>query len=327
MLKYRIFILTAILCVFSLLAVSCTDLPIGQNTSQETSVTSTASSDVNFRFLISDDANAIDKFSSVNITISEIGLHSSGPSANWTTITPDITEVPLKPLTGDNAMEIWSGIIPSGNYTKVFVHVTDVIGILEEEYGGGSPNIKLPGDKLHINKSFMVSDDTVTSFVYDITVVEAGKSAKYILQPQIAQSGAGQKFREVERNKNGDDTEPDDTPVLENTVWILESYGPSDNLTTVLAGTEITVHFDSATDNMTGSTGCNEYFGSYEADSANVTLTSSIVNDVNVCTEPEGIMDQEQEYLAILQNMESYIIDEDRLTVTCGDDILIFKND
>ena len=107
MLKYRIFILTAILCVLSLLAVACTGLPIEQTTSQELSATSHASSDVNFRFLISDDANAIDKFSSVNITISEIGIHSSGPSANWTTITPDITVVPLKPLAGDNAMEIW----------------------------------------------------------------------------------------------------------------------------------------------------------------------------------------------------------------------------
>jgi heat shock protein HslJ len=326
MLKYRIFLLTAILCVFSLLAVACTGLPIEQTTSQEPSATTHASSDENFRFLISDDANAIEKFSSVNITISEIGIHSSS-SGNWTTIIPDVTEVPLKPLTGDNAMEIWSGIIPSGNYTKVFVYVTDVIGILEEEYGGGSPEIKLPGDKLHINKPFMVSNDTVTSFVYDITVVEAGKSGKYILQPQIAQSGAGQKFREVERNKNGDDTETDDIPVLENTVWILDSYGQSDNLTTVIEGTEITVHFDSATANMTGSTGCNQYYGGYEADSANVTLTSPIVNDVNVCTEPEGIMDQEQEYLGILQNMESYIIDEDMLTITCGDDVLIFKED
>ena len=327
MLKYRIFILTAILCVFSLLAVACTDLPIGQITLQEPTATSTASPEANFRFLISDDANAIDKFSSVNVTISEIGIHSSGPSANWTTITPDITVVPLKPLTGENALEIWSGNINSGNYTKVFIHVTDVVGVLEEEYGGGSPDIKLPGDKLHITKRFTVNDDTVTTFVYDITVVEAGKSNKYILQPQIAKSGANQKFNLVKHDDDDDNTELVETPVLENTVWTLESYGPSDNLTTVLEGTEVTIHFDSATDNMTGSTGCNEYFGGYEADSENVTLTSSIVNGVIVCTEPVDIMDQEQEYLAILQNMESYIIDEDRLTIICGDNILNYVKD
>jgi heat shock protein HslJ len=323
--KYGIFMLTAILCVVSLLAVACTGLPVGQITSQGPSATSPASTDANFRFLISDDANAIDKFSSVNITISEIGIHSSGPSANWTTITPDITVVPLKPLAGDNAMEIWSGIIPSGNYTKVFVHVTDVVGVLEEEYGGGSPDIKLPGDKLHINKWFTVNDDTVTSFVYDITVVEAGKSNKYILQPQIAKSGANQKFREVEKNQHGKGPQHNDS--LENTLWTLESYGPSDNLTPVLEGTEVTIHFDSATDNMTGSTGCNDYFGGYEADSENITLTSSIVNGGIVCTEPEGIMAQELAYLAILQNMQSYTIDEDRLTITCGDEVLIFKED
>jgi hypothetical protein len=57
--------------------------------------------------------------------------------------------------------------------------------------------VKLPGGKLQISKPFEVKDSIVTNFVYDVTVIEAGKSGKYILKPQIAQSGADQKFNEV----------------------------------------------------------------------------------------------------------------------------------
>ncbi|MFC1943607.1 hypothetical protein ACFLWO_03405 [Chloroflexota bacterium] len=56
--------------------------------------------------------------------------------------------------------------------------------------------MKLPSGKLQISKPFTISD-YVVDFVFDITVVEAGKSGKYILKPQIAQSGSDQKFIEV----------------------------------------------------------------------------------------------------------------------------------
>jgi len=86
--------------------------------SPETSTTPTQK-DVNFRFLISDDVNAIDDFDSVIVTISSIGLQQGGESGNWTTITPDVTEVDLKPLNGENALEIWSGNVDPGEYSKV----------------------------------------------------------------------------------------------------------------------------------------------------------------------------------------------------------------
>ena len=324
MLKYRIFILTAILCIFSLLAVSCTDLPIGQITSQEPSATSTTSSDVNFRLLISDDANAIDKFASVNVTISEIGVHSGGGSGNWTTIIPDITLVDLKPLIGENALEIYSGNITAGEYNKVFIYVSDVIGILKEEHGGGTAEIKLPGEKLHISKPFTVSENGTTSFVYDITVVEAGKSGKYILQPQIAQSGAEQKFKEVKQNSHGNNNKPGDKISLEDTAWKLQSYGPSDNLTPALEGTEVTLQFNSDTGEFNGTASCNHYFGGYEVNGKEITVTSPVGNTEMACLEPEGIMEQEQAYLSILGSMERYSIKDNILTITCGDNLLVF---
>jgi len=45
------------------------------------------------------------------------------------------------------------------------------------------------------------------------------------------------------------------------------------------------------------------------------------------CAEPEGVMDQEQEYLATLQLAESYELDGDELRMNCGSQVLIFKGD
>ena len=57
--------------------------------------------------------------------------------------------------------------------------------------------MKLPSNKLQISKPFTISSDSAVNFVYDIMVVKAGKSGKYILKPQIAESGADQGFNDL----------------------------------------------------------------------------------------------------------------------------------
>ncbi len=144
----------------------------------------------NFVFLISDDVNAIGDFESVNVSISKIGI-LLGDSDGWVEFKPEIKEVDLTLVQGDRTQEIWRGSVPEGQYTKVFIHVADVHGVLKET--GQEVKIKLPSQKLHISKSFQVTVDTVTSFTYDLTVVAAGSpqsGIKYILKPQIDQSGA-----------------------------------------------------------------------------------------------------------------------------------------
>ncbi len=119
-----------------------------------------AGEEANFRFLISDDVNAIEDFKHVYVTISKIGVHSAGESGNWTEFTPDVTEVNLKPLVGENALEIWSGNLTPGEYNKVFIYVSDVNGSLIEALGGEEANVKLPSNKLQISKPFVISEAT-----------------------------------------------------------------------------------------------------------------------------------------------------------------------
>ena len=158
------------------------------------------SAEGNFVFLISDEANAIVDFQSLDITISRIGLQPAGETDRWIELDPEVATVDLTLLQGDKAQEIWRGDLPEGRYTKVFIYVSDVSGVLKET--GAPVSVNLPSEKLQISKSFQVTSDSVISFVYDVTVVKAGKSGKYNLKPQLGQSGADQKFQKIDKNGN-----------------------------------------------------------------------------------------------------------------------------
>lgn len=156
----------------------------------------------NLRLLISDEVNAIEDFEQLHVTISSIGVHEAVGGGKWHEFELDpnvdldadgIDGVDLRPLEGENALEIWSGDLEDGEYNKVFIYVESVTGVL---VGGGATNVKVPSGKLQISKPFTIGD-SVVNFVYDITVIKAGKNGKYNLKPQIAQSGPDKNFNDV----------------------------------------------------------------------------------------------------------------------------------
>ena len=169
----------------------------------------------NFRLLISDEKNAIGDFASLLVRIDRVGLQQGGESGGWTEF--DVPEkdatVDLVLLQGDNAQEVLKASILPGQYSKVFIHVGEVTGFLRT--ASTTPlTIKLPSDKLQINTPFEVFESSVTTFVYDITVIAAGNQKsgiKYILKPVISESGVGQPFEEVKPN---DDRQEDDREEL-----------------------------------------------------------------------------------------------------------------
>lgn len=108
---------------------------------------------------------------------------------------------------------------------------------------------------------------------------------------------------------------------LENTTWVLELYGESGKLQSVLPDAEVTALFDSAKGQVTGSAGVNRYGGAYKLD-GNKLIISGIV--LTAMAGPQPLMDQETEFLTLLQAAESYKIDGDKLTITCGGKVLIF---
>jgi len=111
---------------------------------------------------------------------------------------------------------------------------------------------------------------------------------------------------------------------FEGRTWVLESYGEPDDLNTVLEDTEITIAFISAEGKMEGSAGCNSYFGGYEVNEDKLTIKPPTGSTVMACPNPEGIMEQEQQYLKALQAAESFQIQGGKLQINCGGQILIY---
>lgn len=146
----------------------------------------------NFAFLISDAPNAIDDFESLNLTISKIGLHQKG--GKWVEFTPETSQVDLALLQGDLAQQVWRGDVPKGQYDEAVLYVTGTSGVLKNS--GETVNIKLSSNKLRLVMPFEISGDSVTEFVYDVTVIATG-GGRYNLKPVAEQSGTDKQIEQV----------------------------------------------------------------------------------------------------------------------------------
>ncbi|MBT8508053.1 hypothetical protein AZH53_06495 [Methanomicrobiaceae archaeon CYW5] len=92
---------------------------------------------------------------------------------------------------------------------------------------------------------------------------------------------------------------------LEGTKWLLAGHHDGQNgFVSVLAGTRVSAEFG-ADDQMTGSAGCNNYFGPYSADKGTIAI-GPLASTEMYCADPEGVMDQETAYLAAIQTAAEY---------------------
>jgi len=228
------------LALVAVLAAGCAGAPTPMSPTPAPAATPSAEK-VNFRLWISDEVNNIDHFDSLSVTITGIGVVKSGGGDNVTQIEnfPGVT-VDLKDLQDDNATLLWDGQLDDGDYTKVFLYVNDVTGILDVDDEDGEPveaEVKLPSEKLQISKPFTISseDGQVVNFVCDVTVVKAGKKdvigGKYILKPQLAASGTGQNIVPVaSKGKPEKPGKPEEQGEL-NLEIIEEDIAPGDSVT------------------------------------------------------------------------------------------------
>jgi heat shock protein HslJ len=111
--------------------------------------------------------------------------------------------------------------------------------------------------------------------------------------------------------------EPGETAPMEDMTCTLESYGHRGSTKTLLADTEITAEFKSASSTVVGSGGCNGYFASYEIDNDRLTIIPPIGATEMACS-PPPIMDQEQEYFTLLETAETFLIHNEKLIISCS---------
>jgi uncharacterized lipoprotein YbaY len=112
------------------------------------------------------------------------------------------------------------------------------------------------------------------------------------------------------------------TPVeLAGSAWRVIGYNNGNEaVVSVIIDTEMTATFG-ADGQVTGSAGCNNYFAGYELDGDSIAIGPAGAT-MMMCAEPEGIMEQEQQYLAALGTAATYRIDLDRLELRTADGAL-----
>ncbi len=106
---------------------------------------------------------------------------------------------------------------------------------------------------------------------------------------------------------------------LEGAVWELVSI----NGVAPIEDTEITLRFLDG--RVQGSSGCNTYGGDYTLGDDDAFRAGPIAFTEMACLDPEGAMDQEIDYLRILQGASKFTEDGDELTIEGGVNELVFR--
>ena len=99
-----------------------------------------------------------------------------------------------------------------------------------------------------------------------------------------------------------------DKDPLDGTAWTLSAYRKS----RPIEGTTLTIEF--ADGQISGSSGCNSYFGSYEI-TGDIIKVSGVGATLMACIDPEGVMDQEQIFLEYLQDAQRFTLDDEQLMI------------
>jgi heat shock protein HslJ len=99
---------------------------------------------------------------------------------------------------------------------------------------------------------------------------------------------------------------------LAGTAWRVTGYNNGRQaVVSVLTGTTLTMAF-SADGRVSGSAGCNRFTAAYTADGQKLTLGPAAATRM-MCARPEGVMEQEQQFLKALETVATARFEGDRL--------------
>ncbi|MFC1977673.1 DUF4382 domain-containing protein [Chloroflexota bacterium] len=340
MFKPKLYLIIAILGMFALVAGACAP----------TTPTTPTQADTGTLKVYVTDARSREEVTGITVTVSEVQVHkalaeqeqeqqqsTTGNQAQeqeqeqqqtqqgegeWISvnITDDARTFDLLDIEG---IEQYLGQVEveAVKYTQVRLVVDEVQ--VEFNNSGNPEDARIPSKELKIVHPFNIVKGVTTALVIDFDadrMVTVTGSGDIIVKPVV-------KLTNKQEKSQGQKDKTKQEVGLEDTKWVLQSYGETGNLTDVLADTEITAEFVSSEGTVKGSASCNTYFGSYEVDSNQLSIPGPIGATEMYCADPEGVMDQEQAYLAILQLAGSYEINGDELRINCGSQDLIFKLD
>lgn len=110
--------------------------------------------------------------------------------------------------------------------------------------------------------------------------------------------------------------------LLGKTLNVISYFDGAGALLTPLAGTKITALFQ-ADGTVAGTAGCNTYGGGFQAPGAGAITIGPLMTTQMFCAEPEGVMNQEAQYLSVLQTAARYEATATELTLYSGADQVV----
>lgn len=113
------------------------------------------------------------------------------------------------------------------------------------------------------------------------------------------------------------------TNPLAGTNWTATAYYDGSTMATTLAGTALTAAFG-AGGSLNGSGGCNSYSSSYAVDGSSLSI-GAIGSSQLLCTEPEGIMEQESAYFAALESAAGFSMEAGQLYLQNSSGVVIVE--
>jgi heat shock protein HslJ len=113
---------------------------------------------------------------------------------------------------------------------------------------------------------------------------------------------------------------------LAGTSWLATAYyDPGANgMVSVLPGTSLTAEFDRE-DSLVGSGGCNDYRARYQVEGSNLAI-EGVSAGRTLCSEPEGIMEQEAQFLGHLEAATTFTLEGNQVRIagSAGQTLLEF---
>ena len=101
-------------------------------------------------------------------------------------------------------------------------------------------------------------------------------------------------------------SQPSEVVDLDGTAWVLKDL----NGINLVDEGRPTLDFESG--QISGNSGCNHYGGSYNIEGDRIVIEGLFWTEM-ACMEPAGVMEQEQNYLDLLQNVDQFKLQEDKL--------------
>lgn len=140
-------------------------------------------------------------------TTEETTTETEAGQEGFVEIDVDDETVDLTTVTGEKALGVFEGEVPTGRYSTIHLSVSQVEGVV----AGEDVDVSLPSGGLKIVKPFEVTEDEPLEFVFDITVVKKGQTGDYNLLPVIGESGVVGEHVQMQAVERAQDNPTDTT--------------------------------------------------------------------------------------------------------------------